>query len=67
MPDYWAVEGSGIWLLEGGNGGWLLEISEPATECLLVDLATLKTRLGITDASMDDYLTAQIQYISAVR
>jgi hypothetical protein len=66
MPSYWAVEGNGIWLLEGGNGGWILEISEPATECMLVDLATLKARLDITDASMDDYLNAQIAYMSAI-
>lgn len=65
MPSYWAVEGNGIWKTESG-GGWLLEISAPASECVLVSLADVKTRLGIADTDSDAYLNAQISYISTL-
>lgn len=45
---------------------WGMEVTAPASPCLLTDLQSVKDRLGITDASQDTYLTAQIEYLSTL-
>lgn len=68
MPDYWSVEGNGIWLTETG-GGWLIEVQPVDPEsgpCLLIDLDEFKTLYGITGTDDDAYITAQIEYFSAI-
>lgn len=68
MPDYWGTETNGIWQTQS-NDGWLLEIQPVDPDgpaCVLVDLAAVKDRLGITDTDSDAYLNAQIAYITTI-